>query len=169
MQTQTFLTALIVFAFSCTGLAQKVLQIEKYGSPETQKIHIGSTIEYRLRGEDAFRLGYIEDFRVADSLIVLGNRYLNIAEIGALRFERGWPGKIGGGLMVFGASWSGFAAIGFATDGDPTTNYRWADAIVSLTSIGLGYGISKAFKYKTVNLNRRRWLRLLDLNFIKRD
>jgi hypothetical protein len=170
MQTQTFLAALLFVAFSFTaGLAQKVLQIEKYGRPETQKIHIGSTIAYRLKGQEGFRLGYIEDFRVADSLIVLGDRYLNISEIGALRFERGWPDKIGGGLMVFGGSWSGFAAVGFATDGDPETNYRWSDAIVSLTSIGLGYGIAKLFKYKTVNLNKRRWLRLLDLNFKKPD
>lgn len=149
--------------------AQKVMQIERYGSPQTEKILIGTTIEYQLEDEDFFRTGYIEDFRVADNLVVMGDYYLHVDEIKALRFNRGWAKAGGAGLMVFGAAWSGFALIGYATDEDPDTNYRPLDAVVSLTSIGLGYGLSKLFRYKVVRFNNRRWLRLLDLRFKQQE
>ncbi|NBC07857.1 MAG: hypothetical protein GVY26_11755 [Bacteroidetes bacterium] len=145
--------------------AQKVMQIERYGSPQTKKILIGDFIEYKIEGEDFFRTGYIEDFKVEDNLIQMGDFYLNIEEIAALRFTRRWAKAGGAGLMIFGASWSGFALLGYATDGDPNTSYRTLDAIVSLTSVGLGYGISRLFRYKVVRFNDRRWLRLLDLSF----
>jgi hypothetical protein len=145
--------------------AQKVMQIERYGSPQTKKILIGDVIEYQIEGEDFFRTGYIEDFKVEDNLIQLGNFYLDVEEIAALRFTRRWARTGGAGLMLFGAAWSGFALLGYTTDGDPNTNYRTLDAVVSLTSVGLGYGISRLFRYKVVRFNNRRWLRLLDLSF----
>jgi hypothetical protein len=161
------LLPLFVFAlFAVLPLsAQKVMQIERYGSPQTEKIFIGDVIEYQITGEAFFRTGYIEDFKVEDNLIQIGDYYLQVDEISALRFNRAWAKAGGAGLMIFGASWSGFALLGYATDGDPNTSYSTSDAIVSLTSIGLGYGISRLFRYKTVRLNDRRWLRLLDLRF----
>lgn len=165
MRLSTSLLIVIALLPALPLSAQKVMQIERYGSPQTEKILIGDIIEYQLEGEDFFRTGYIEDFRVEDNLIQMGDYYLNVDDIAALRFDRRWAKAGGAGLMIFGASWSGFALLGYATDGDPSTNYGTLDALVSLTSVGLGYGISRLFRYKVVRFNDRRWLRLLDLSF----
>jgi hypothetical protein len=145
--------------------AQKVLQIEKYGSPKTEKIHIGSVIDYRLAGEESFREGYIEDIRVEDSLIVFGDRYVNVHDIAELRFARGWGKAVGTSLMIFGGSWSGFALLGYATDGNPETSYSGRDAAVTVISAGLGYALAKLVRYRKVRIGRRYRLRLLDLRF----
>ena len=72
-------TLLCLVLFSAFALsAQKVLQVEKFGDPESQKIQIGAILDYRLKGEEVFREGYIEDIRVEDSLIVFGERYVKV-------------------------------------------------------------------------------------------
>ncbi len=163
---RTIVLFFLLAAFSPLA-AQKVLQIEKFGSPKTEKIFIGQPISYRLQGEKGFRLAYIEGFRIEDSLIVLGDRYVNVYDIKALRFERNWPRAARSMLFWFGIGWSGFAAIGTATDGNPDSRYRWPDAIVSATSLSLSYAILPIFRYKTIRLGKRHRLRLLDLNFKK--
>ncbi|NRA48803.1 MAG: hypothetical protein HRU12_06695 [Phaeodactylibacter sp.] len=145
--------------------AQKVLQIEKYGDPKTEKIHIGTIIDYRLEGEESFREGYIEDFRVEDSLIVMGDRYVNIHDIAELRFRRTWGRAIGTSLMIFGGSWSGFALLGYALDNDPSTSYSGTDAAISVVSAGLGYALARLIRYRKVRMGKRYRLRLLDLRF----
>lgn len=145
--------------------AQKALQIEKYGSPRTEKIYIGDPITFQLRGEEDFRSSYIENLRVEDSLVVLSGRYVKVQDIVALRYERTWPRATGLSLFLFGVGWSGFAAIGTALDGDDSTRYRWSDAIVSATSIGLSFSIPLLFKNKTVRMGKRRRLRMVDLRF----
>lgn len=159
-------TLLLLLSFSFALSAQKVLQIEKYGSPKTEKIHIGSVIDYRLSGEDSFRQGYIEDIRVEDSLIVFGDRYVNVYDIAELRFPRGWGKVVGTSLMIFGGSWSGLALLGYSTDGDPETSYSARDAAVTVVSAGLGYALAKLVRYRKVRVGKRYRLRLLDLRFM---
>lgn len=145
--------------------AQKVLQIEKYGNPNSQKIQIGTMLDYRLKGEEDFREGYIEDLRVKDSLIVFGDRYVKVHDIAELRFPRTWGKTIGTSLMILGGAWSGFALIGYATDGNPETSYSSRDAVISAASAGLGYALTKLIRYKRIRMDKRHRLRLLDLRF----
>ncbi|MCB9265203.1 MAG: hypothetical protein H6558_09280 [Lewinellaceae bacterium] len=145
--------------------AQKVLQIEKYGNPRAEKIFIGDPVTYQLKGEDIFHDSYIEDIRVEDSLLVLDDRYVNVFDISALRYERTWPRATGISLFWFGIGWSGFAAIGTALDGNDDTKYRWSDAVVSASALSLSFAIPRLFRNKTVKIGKRRRLRLLDLRF----
>ncbi len=163
MNPYPFLLALCLAA-STVVQAQKVLQVERIGSPQTQKIHTGETIEYRLRGEEEFRLGYIEGFNVADSLIVLGDRYLHINDIGALRFQRPTARQAGRALMIFGASWTAIGATGSALDNNPDTVYDTQDVIISGTALALGYAIDRIFRNRVKRIGRKFRLRLLDLN-----
>lgn len=159
-------TLLCLVLFSAFALsAQKVLQVEKFGDPESQKIQIGAILDYRLKGEEVFREGYIEDIRVEDSLIVFGDRYVNVNDIAVLRFPRTWGKTVGTSLMVLGGAWSGFALIGYATDGDPETSYSTNDAIVTAASATLGFALMKLVRYKKVRIDKRYRLRLLDLRF----
>jgi len=161
-----FATSLLLL--SCGLLpAQKVLQIEKYGKPQAEKMFIGDLLNYQLKGEDFFHSSYIEDIQVEDSLLVLGDRYVNVYDITALQYERGWPRATGISLFWFGIGWSGLAAIGTAVDGNDDSRYRWSDAIVSAGSIGLSFAIPRLFSNKTIKIGKRRRLRLLDLRFNK--
>lgn len=160
------LFTLLLLLYTYALPAQKVLQIEKYGNPKSEKIHIGSILDYRLAGEEDFREGYIEDFKVEDSLIVFGDRYVNVNDIAELRFPRSWGKAAGISLMIFGGSWSGLALLGYATDGDPNTNYSRRDAAVSIVSAGLGYALAKLIRYRKVRIGKRFRLRLMDLRFI---
>jgi len=149
--------------------AQKVLQIEKYGSPRTEKFYVGQEITFQLEGTDYYRSAYIEDIRVGDSLILLGNSFVNVHDISALRFERGWPMLGSGSLYTFGLAWSGYAFFGTTFDDNPNSAYRRSDAVVTLTAISLGFLIHKLFRYKHTRLGKRKRLRLLDLSFSKPD
>jgi|AntRauTorckE5430_2_1112549.scaffolds.fasta_scaffold17898_3 hypothetical protein len=160
-----FILLCLVLFSACALSAQKVLQIEKFGDPKSQKIQIGAILDYRLKGEDMFREGYIEDIKVEDSLIVFGDRYVNVHDIAVLRFPRAWGKTIGASLMVFGGAWSGFALIGYAADGDPETSYSTSDAIVTAASASIGYALMKLVRYKKVRIDKRYRLRLLDLRF----
>lgn len=149
------------------GLAQKVLQIEKYGSPKTKKLYIGEDIHYKLEGDEIWYRGYIDDLLVDREIIALEDRYINMNDIEAFRYDRSWADPAGISLYTFGGAWSGFALIGTLTDGDPNTNYRASDAIVSGVSIGLGFVVQRFFGKKTVRFGKRRRLRMLDLTFKK--
>ena len=162
---RTTLTLLALIIGSSLLPAQKVLQIEKYGKPQAEKMYIGDPITFQLRNEDVFHSSYIEDIRVEDSLLVLSDRYVNVHNITALRIERTWPRATGISLFWFGIGWSGFAAIGTALDGNDDTTYRWSDAIMTATSLSLAFTLPRLFKNKTTKIGKRRRLRLLDLRF----
>ncbi len=156
----------ILLLCTCTALsAQKVLQLERYGRTQSERFFAGDMLTYQLKGEDFFREGYIEDFRVSDSLIVFGDRYVELDEIEMLRFPRQWSRVAGTSLMVFGGAWSGFALIGYATDGDPDTQYSARDAVISGVALGTGFGLQKLLPFKKIRLGKRVRLRLLDLRF----
>lgn len=140
--------------------AQKVLLIERYGSAKTQKIQIGDPIKYRLKGQDGFRVEYIEDLRVDTNLIVLGRGYVSPDNIDAFQFERRAPKAIGRSLIVFGLGWSFFAGVADLANLGYT--YEPRDAIISGTAVALGFGIT-LFKKKTIRFGKKRRLRIVDL------
>ncbi len=142
------------------------MQIETSGRVKTKKIFKGEGLEYLLRGSKTWTYGVIEDFNIDSNLIVFGDRYVKVDEIKAIRYYKPAARRMGAQLALFGAAWSAFAAIGTATDGNPDTNYRWSDAVVTGSAMGLGYAYSQLFKYKKYKIGKRRKLRLIDLTFL---
>lgn len=145
---------------------QKIMQIETSGRVKAKKIFKGESIEYLMRGSETWSNGVIEDFNIERNLIVLGDRYVKVDEISAIRYYKAGARRMGAQLAIFGVAWSTFAAIGTATDGNPDTNYKWSDAVVTGTAAGLGLAYSKLFRYKKYKFGKRRRLRLLDLTFV---
>ena len=160
-----FLLLLICLLSAQMIQAQKVLQIEKFGNPNSEKIEIGSFLTYQVINDDIWYQGVIRDLRVDQSVIEFDDRYLALDKITAFQYERRWPGQIGTQLALFGAAWSGWALIGTLTDNDPSTNYRWSDAIVTGSSAAIGLSLPIVFGKKTIRFGDRRRLRMLDLNF----
>lgn len=159
------LNLLLLWLMAAPMTAQKVLQIERFGRADTEKIFIGEGIEYRLKGEKDWRYAVIEDIQVEEKLLVFADRYLDPEKIDALRYYRPGIRRLGFQMMTFGVAWSGFALIGTAVDGDPETSYRISDAVVTATSIGLGFAVMHLFKYKKIRFGKRRRLRIVDIRF----
>lgn len=159
------LSLILLFSFTQNLPAQKFMQIETYGKPQVQKIFIGNTIQYKLDNNDQWDTGVIRDFLVEKNIIELDDRFIDISKIHALRFNRKYTKTIQSSLYLFGIAWSGFALIGYTTDGNPDTQYSKFDLGVSLASGIAGWGIGKLFKYKTIKIGKRKKLRLLDVHF----
>ena len=160
----TFTFILLSF-FAFTGFTQKVLQIETYGKARTSKIFIGQGITYQLKDSKNWQYAVIEDLLVEQGLIETARGYVKMKEIKSFRFERRAANAARTSLFVFGTSWSLFAVIGYATDGNPETKYSKGDAIVTASSIATGWLISKLFRFKIVKFGKRKWLRMLEIPF----
>ncbi len=158
---------LLFLGFSAELSAQRVLLVEKRNSPRTQKLYAGDFIQYRLFGEEDWYRGEIYDLRADEQLIVLEDRYIDIQQVEMFRYGRPWSSAAGTGLTTFGVSWSFFALVGTATDGNPDTSYRWSDAMVSATSIGLGLLIPRLFGRRKMRFGEeeKRRLRIIDISF----
>lgn len=162
--------AILLFFFITIILsahAQKVLQIEKYGSAKTKKLYIGQEITYKLKNDEYWYKGVIEDLRVDTNLIVLKDRYIALDSIEAFRRTVGWSKAARTSLYTFGAAWSGNALVGTLTDGNPKTNYLWSDAIVTGASWLTGWIAPQLFKNKVTPFGKKRRLRMLDLTLVK--
>ncbi|MCB9080522.1 MAG: hypothetical protein H6555_02305 [Lewinellaceae bacterium] len=158
---------LLSLSFTATLPAQTVreqyLILEKLGSAKTIRIPAGAEITYSLRDGQGWYTGEIQGFRFKDSLLVMADRYVKVSDITALRYNRAWVVSVGKQLMYFGAAWSGFALIGTLTDGNPDTNYRLSDAIVTAAAVTTGLVLPRVFRYRKVKMGNRNRLRLLDL------
>lgn len=153
-----------LLAFNTT-YAQELLLIESRGKIKPTKIHLGQSLSYKMQGEDVWRTDVLDEVNTEGQLVLLGRNYLEISKIDKLRFERDWVGKAGTSLIVFGASWSFFSAIGYSTDGDPSTNYRSADAILTASTIATGFLFKKIFKYNIIQQGDKHRLKAINLNF----
>lgn len=158
---------LILFLFSLALPAQRVLLIEKLNSPQTTKLYTGSYIQYRLIDDKSWYGDRIYDLRDDTQALVFPDRFVPIAEIEMLRQGKPWARNIGLMLVTFGLSWSGFAAIGTATDGNPDTGYRWSDAAVTGISVGTGLLLPALFGTRRLRLGEGHKLRLriVDISF----
>lgn len=159
---------LLLLIFVCLTLlayGQKVLQIEKFGSPKTEKIDMGVLLTYQVNNDEIWSQGYIQDLRVDQNVIEFEDRFVRLDNITALRYKRSWPKQLGTQLALFGLAWSGYALIGTLTDGNPDTSYRWSDAAVTGAAAGIGLSLPLVIGDRTVRLGKRKRLRMLDLRF----
>lgn len=163
---KAFLLSLgLVLSLAEVVAAQQFLLLEKANSPRTQKIGIGSTITYRLDEDPTWLDGKIVEIRTDQQLLAIDDYYLDITRIKAIRQRREWVIPTSVMLTTFGLSWSGFALIGNATDGNPDTNYKAKDAIVTAVSAGTGIIINRLFRYRMFKIGPNRRLRLVDVSF----
>ncbi|MEL6837346.1 MAG: hypothetical protein AAFP77_30345 [Bacteroidota bacterium] len=158
---------LLLFLISWNLQAQRVLLIEKLNSAQTTKLYAGSYIQYRIVGDDSWYGEHIYDLRDDTQALVFPNHYVPISEITMLRQRRPAVQGLGITLITFGLAWSGYAAIGTATDNDPNTNYRTSDAMVTAVASGTGLLLPALFGTKRMRFGEgeRLRLRIIDITF----
>ncbi|MEO0724840.1 MAG: hypothetical protein AAFZ63_09890 [Bacteroidota bacterium] len=158
---------LLLFLISWHLQAQRVLLIEKLNSAQTTKLYAGSYIQYRIAGDDSWYGEHIYDLRDDTQALVFPSHYVPISEITMLRQRRPAVQGLGVTLITFGLAWSGYAAIGTATDNDPETTYRTSDAIVTAVASGTGLLLPALFGTKRMHFGEgeRLRLRIIDITF----
>lgn len=157
------LAVLWFVAATTSGIAQKMLLVEKYGSPHSRKFFPGDEIAFQLTGEKEWRRATITDLIPKDSIIVFDRLYMKTANITAIkRFQhRNWSSKVGNQLYVFGATWTIFTAIDELASPNHAADWQ-AAAWVTGSSLISGYLLKTIFKSKVYPLGKKRRLRILD-------
>ncbi len=155
----------VCFILCCNGLlAQKYLQIEKYGSAKTEKLAIGTTITFRLKGEKKqWRTEKITELYPNDSLILTEQRLVKLDKIVAFQKQRALPRILGNKLMQFGAAWLVYGGIGHLAG----YRYQKGDFILSGSAIVGGYLLKKSLSQYQIHFGTRHRLRIVDLSFGK--
>ena len=120
----------LVLCPGATAVAQRALLFEKLTSSKSERVYEGDALRFRMKGDNFWQEGYIREMRPDIQALVINDRYVLLEEIDAVYLGNTIASKLGYGLMTFGAGWSVFAALGYATDKDPTTSYSVDDALV---------------------------------------
>lgn len=163
--------SLVVLLFMMNGaaqesLAQKEMLIETVGKVEPMRIYPGEDLLFRRAGYEGWQEATLVDLLPQDSIILLDKQYIRIGEIEAIRFLH--PGarfrRLGNMLLIFGASWLGFTAVGSLADRE-STDWTLA-AQVAGGSISSGLFLRYAFRHRTYRIGKRRRIRLLDLEVL---
>jgi hypothetical protein len=153
--------------FACllpTGIAQKVLLLEKAGSVKSKRFYAGEELTLRFAEDPAWHTVTIAAILPEDSILVLDRQYVKLHEIEAIKTfkNRRWSRTLGNQFYVFGASWLAFTA------GDEIASARnsadWeAAAWVSGTSIATGWLVQRFFRWRAHRMGEKYRLRMLDL------
>lgn len=146
--------------------AQKVVLIERAGILRTERIHLYDELTFTMKGDD--KLWYkrkLLDIDVNGQLILLGDTWTAIKDIGRLRLkrERTWANVIGGALMGGGTGMMmGDLWYTVARDAHQFTE---GGIEFGLLNIAVGSGLRAAFAPIRYRLGERKRLRAVDLTF----
>lgn len=154
--------SLLLLITAAPASAQKILQMEKYGSYKTKRYYIGDEITFMLKGEKGnWRNDVITDLNLEQNLVYFSNGVVKLDEIIALRPNYlketawAWSSK----LYWFGTGWA-FWSVAAIFIGQPLT---WSVAIVSGSAFATGWIIGQIIKCKKYKIKNKRRLRILDL------
>ncbi|MBK6933341.1 MAG: hypothetical protein IPH12_21720 [Saprospirales bacterium] len=157
-----FLLLYVVFCLlPAPAGAQKFIQLEKANRARVLKFYVGEDLTYRLKGKAEWYTSTITDVQMDAQMVAFDWKNVRVADIEAIRLRHGgFVRSLGPSLMVFGASWAGFALVGAAFD-----DYKLgaSTAIVSGTGLASGFVLHRIFKYKRVNLSARKRLRAVEI------
>ncbi|WP_157976031.1 hypothetical protein [Lewinella sp. IMCC34191] len=156
---------LSAFLFTTGVFAQRVMLFEKLTSSRSERVYEGELLRFRMEGDKFWQEGYIREMRPDIQALVINDRYILLDEIDAVYRGSTIANRLGYGLITFGAGWSLFAALGYATDKIDSTNYSADDALVTATSVGVGYLLVKLLGRRKFRTNKYKRLRIVDLNF----
>ena len=151
-----------------TSAQEVYLQLEKANAAKTRKFAVGDAFEYRTEDDRTWQVGRLEQLVPEENLVIFQNRMVALDQITDFRHRgpRRWSAPLGGSLMSFGAGWGLFSLISGVVDRE-TDPLEVRDAVITVGSAALGYGIQRAFRYKRIRLGGRTRLRLIDLRALR--
>lgn len=158
-------TAIVFFCFfSISIYGQVVMQIEKTGSIKKERYYIGDEIEFETANfPGVWQKRIITDIRPDDNVFISNTDMFNLSNVLRVRRISPTTSVIASVLYSIG----GTSIIGSATA--YTFGFRpdnWTLVIIfAVAPFGVGWLVSKLFKYKTFRIGPNRRLRALDLTY----
>lgn len=163
MRLIILLTTLLAFAPTLT--AQRVLLFEKLTDSRSERLYEGEMLRFKMKGDNFWQEGPIRQMRPDIQALVINDRFIMTDEIALVDQGSTAFAAAGYGLMTFGAGWSFWALAGNATDGNPLTQYETRDLMVTLTSVGTGFLLTKLLGRKRFKTGKYKRLRVVDTSF----
>jgi hypothetical protein len=142
--------------------SQKFLVLETRGRVKTRKIEAGAVLNYRIKDGQGWYTSELVDINPRDSLLIMPNKSWHVKEIAALRYPKRGPKGIGTSLKIFGLSWSANQLLGTLTDNDPSTRYQSGDAILTASTVGVGYLLPALIKFREFEMGKKHRLKVID-------
>lgn len=157
----------VLYCFLASNIstqAQIYLQVEKFNSPETIKLVVGSPLEFRIHAyPKTWRKGTIEYILYDEQTIAIDGDIFHIDEFKDIRFDRPWAKQIGASLITFSGAWIAYGLI--ITVFDDNFQFGVDTAVVGAGSFVIGYILRKFFGKKKFKLGKNSRLRVVDLRF----
>ncbi len=146
-------------------LSQKILLLEKAGSPRTERIQIYDELTFQLKEDEAgWYKRQILDLNADAQLILLGDTWIALEDIARIRLkrQRAWANIIGGALQGGGASMI-LGDLWYTIRG----NHQFTEGGIEfgLLNIAVGSGIRALFAPIKIRMGEKRRLRVVDLTF----
>ncbi|PPK85446.1 hypothetical protein CLV84_2344 [Neolewinella xylanilytica] len=138
---------------------------EKLTDSKSDRVYEGEMLRFRMEGDNFWQEGYIREMRPDIQALVINDRFIMLDDIEAVHRGSTIATRLGYGLITFGAGWSLFAALGYATDKIDSTNYSADDALVTLASAGTGFLLVKLLGRRKFRTGKYKRLRIVDLHF----
>lgn len=143
--------------------AQKVLQLEKYGSAKVKKFYIGDELTYRIAGDKTWYQGTIQDLKIEENIILFEDRFVYLKDITKLRKYRHWTKGLFRQSLAFAGGWLFFSLAGTLVGWELTLS----TIVVPGATVAVTWITYKLFYKKNYKLGKRRWLRMLDLTMVR--
>ena len=144
--------------------AQVYLQLERFNNPESKKIHMGESLEFRLKEfPDTWKKFEIIDLSADQQLVIMEDQYYNVSDFKDLRFRHPGVKSLGLRLMQFSGVW--FIYGGVASLVDDEFSIGGPEITVGLSAALVGLVMNKIFDKTRVKLSNRQRLRVIDTRF----
>jgi hypothetical protein len=146
-------------------LGQKLLLIEKRGTPNTERMELYDELTFQLKDDEVgWYTRQILDMDVNGQMILLGDTWIPIHEIERIKLKRqralanivGGALQVGGVSMILGDAW-------YTIRGRP--EYTQGGIEFGFVNIAVGSAIRAIFAPIRYDLGKKRRLRAVDLTF----
>ena len=148
-----------------SGMTQKLLLIERRGSPVTQRIEMYEELTFQLKDDHVgWYTRTIYDMDVNGQLILLGNAWVAIGDIDRIKLkrQRTLVNILGGALQAGGISMF-FGDVWYTLAGNP--EFSQGGMEFGLINFAVGTGVRKLFAPIKYKIGNKRRLRVVDLTF----
>ncbi|MEO1438587.1 MAG: hypothetical protein AAFV80_23810 [Bacteroidota bacterium] len=143
------------------GIAQKKLQIDRYGKKKAMYYHIGDRMHFKLKGDDVYYSLILKNMDADKQTLIFDTGEIHVDEIVEIKRFQKAANAFAYSFMTFGTVWTGFTVIGAVAGGPPVT---LATGLIGGGFVVVGGLIKLLFSKRKFRFDKKRKMRVLDLN-----
>ncbi|MEM6726761.1 MAG: hypothetical protein AAF598_22175 [Bacteroidota bacterium] len=165
MTSSLTLKHLSVLFFLCLlaipGIAQKKLQIDRFGKKKAMYYYTGDMMHFKLKGDDVYYSLIIKGMDADKQTLIFDTGVIHVSEIVEIKRFQKAANAFAYSFMSFGTVWTGFTLIGAAAGGPPLT---LATGLIGGGFVLVGGLLKLLFTKRKFKFGKNRHMRVLDLD-----